>query len=156
MIGNELAFSIPEYRLVSPYELLYYTGLAAVGFTRLLYRLEDTFDAFPVSEYLKPAVGGLPVGGIGIFPPQVFGVGYETITDILLNRLDLGLLLALLIAKYLATGLTLGSGGSGGIFAPSLFLGATLGGAYGRLVHALFPGTTGQPGVYALVGWARL
>ena len=162
LIGNEPAFSIPEYRLASPSELVFYAGLAvlagclAVGFTRLLYRMEDAFEVLPISDYAKPVVGGLLIGGIGIFYPQVFGVGYETITEALLNQMGIGLLVVLLFAKLLATTFTLGSGGSGGIFAPSLFLGAMLGGAYGHIVHALAPGITAEPGAYALVGMAAV
>ncbi len=115
LIGNEPAFSIPEYQHVSPYELFYYAalavlaGLVAVGFTRLLYRMEDAIGAIPISRYAKPVIGGGLVGCIGIYLPQVFGVGFETITEVLLNRIGLSLLLALLVAKLAATSFSLGS-----------------------------------------------
>ncbi|MCZ6632791.1 MAG: chloride channel protein [bacterium] len=158
LVGIETAFEVPDYHLVSLYELFLYAVLAvlaaagAVGFTRLLYFLEDAFEAFSISEYAKSIIGGVLIGVLGIFVPQILGVGYGAITDVLLNRTDLVLILILLVAKYLATSITLGSGGSGGVFAPSLFLGAMLGGAYGHFVHALFPDMTGEPGAYALVG----
>ena len=158
MLGNEPAFIVPHYQLASPYELGYYAllgilgGIAAVGFTRALYRLEDGFELLPISEYAKPVIGGLLVGCIGIFFPQVFGVGYEAITETIHNQTGLVLLVVLLLAKFLATTLTLGSGGSGGVFAPSLFLGAMIGGIFGNAVHFISPELTAQPGAYALVG----
>jgi chloride channel protein, CIC family len=158
MLGNEPAFLVPSYQMVSPYELLYYLALgalgavAAVGFTRFLYRMEDLFDAMKIPEHLKAVGGGLAVGITGLFLPQVFGVGYETITDALHNNIGLTLFGVLLVAKFLATSVTLAAGGSGGIFAPSLFMGAMLGGAFGMAVNALTPGLTAAPGAYALVG----
>ena len=158
MTGSEPAFLIPKYELVGGHELLGYgvlavlAGCLAVGFTRCLYLLEDWFDRIPISDYAKPVVGGLAIGTIGILYPQVFGVGYDTITESLLGRLDLMLLAGLLLAKFLATNVTLGSGGSGGIFAPALFMGAMFGGVFGHLLQAIFPGSVGEPGAYALVG----
>ena len=158
MIGNEPAFSVPQYHSVSPFELFYYAilgilvGIATVGFTRFLYKMEDGFDRLRISEYIKPVIGGFLVGGIGIFFPQVLGVGYDAITEVVQNHTGLSFVIALLLAKFLATSLTLGSGGSGGIFAPSLFMGAMLGGIFGTAVHTLSPGLTAEPGAYALVG----
>lgn len=158
MLGNEPAFNVPHYQLASPYELGYYAllgilgGIAAVGFTRALYWMEDGFELLPISEYAKPVIGGLLLGCIGIFFPQVFGVGYEAITETIHNQTGLTLLAVLFLAKFLATTLTLGSGGSGGVFAPSLFLGAMIGGIFGNAVHFLSPELTAQPGAYALVG----
>jgi len=105
-----------------------------------------------LSEFIKPAIGGAIVGCIGIFYPQIFGVGYESITQVLRGELLGIVLVGLLIAKILATSITIGSGSSGGIFAPSLFMGAVLGGVFGQVVHSLFPYTTASPGAYALVG----
>ena len=158
LLGNEPAFVVPAYELVGVHELAGCAGLAvlaallAVAFTRFLYLLEDGFDGLSINEYAKPVIGGALVGVIGIFLPQVFGVGYEAITAVLLNQTGLSLALLLLVAKFAATSLTLGSGGSGGIFAPSLFLGSMLGGAYGQVFHAIFPHAAAQPGAYALVG----
>jgi CIC family chloride channel protein len=164
--GNLRAFVVPDYILVSPWELFFYTllgflaALAAVGFTRLLYLTEDMWDKVRFPEYGKPLLGGLLLGVIGILSPQidgiprVFGVGYDTITQALSGQLVLQITLALLLCKMLATILTLGSGGSGGIFAPSLFMGAMLGETFGQVVHALFPAITAPAGAYALVGMA--
>ncbi len=161
-LGNMPAFPVPPYALVHVAEFGLYlilgilAALAAVLFVRLLYSTEDFFERWPLPEYVKPAIGGLIVGGIGLFYPQVFGVGYETIEQVLLSYFSFKLALILLFAKILATSMTLGSGGSGGIFAPSLFIGAMLGGAFGTVVHALWPEVTAAPGAYALVGMAAV
>ncbi len=160
--GNQTAFVIPEYELSSLYELLFYvvlgflSGTLAVFFMKTLYAFEDLFEKFPVSSYLKAGLGGLVVGGIGLLFPQILGVGYDTITGILVNQIDVTLILGLLAVKLLATSITLGAGGSGGIFAPSLFIGASVGGAFGFLVNAVFPDFTSPPGAYALVGMGAL
>jgi CIC family chloride channel protein len=106
--------------------------------------------------WLKPALGGLAVGGIGLVLPQVFGMGYETIDASLHGRIGIGLLVLLLFAKLAATSITLASGGSGGIFAPSLFMGAMVGGAVGEVSNWLLPGLTADSGAYALVGMAAM
>lgn len=161
--GDIPAFQIPSYSLVSAWELVVYVflGLLAAflstGFIKFLYKMEDLFDSWKgVPEYLKPALGGLGIGIIALFLPQVLGVGYGTIEQALRGELATPLLLTLLGAKILATSLTLGSGGSGGVFAPSLFLGAVLGGAYGNLVNEWLPTITAEPGAYALVGMAAV
>jgi len=163
--GSVRAFVIPEYVLVSPWELLFYILLglvaAALGaaFTRLLYASEDLFDKLPFPpEYFKPILGGLILGVIGLVSfkvdgfPRVFGVGYDSIGDALFGKLALQVTFGLFVLKFLATVVTLGSGGSGGIFAPSLFMGAMLGEAFGQIVNMLFPSITAPPGAYALVG----
>jgi CIC family chloride channel protein len=156
-LGNHPAFVVPGYELVSPFELVPYmvvgvaAGFVALVFMLTLYASEDAFDRIPIPDYWKPAIGGLLVGGIGVFHPNVFGVGYGTITDALNSALPGALLLVLLIAKIAATSITLGSGGSGGIFAPSLFLGAMTGGFIGTVIHAWFPASTASSGAYALV-----
>jgi CIC family chloride channel protein len=160
------AFSVPQYALVSPWELALYTllgilaALGAVGFTRLLYFTEDRWDGLHIPEYLKPVIGGLLLGVIGILSfkidgfPRVFGVGYESISDVLFGRLAIQVVLGLFLLKMLATVMTLGSGGSGGIFAPSLFMGAMLGSLFGQAAHQLFPSVTAPAGAYAMVGMA--
>jgi CIC family chloride channel protein len=159
-LGSTPAFSVPTYTMVSAWELLFYVGLglvtAAAGsaFVWVLYRIEDLFDAWKFPEYAKTVPGGFMVGVLGFFLPQVFGVGYEAIGNALLGRLGAGLLVLLLVAKALATSITIGSGGSGGIFAPSLFLGAMLGGFWGTGVHQFFPDITAPSGAYAVVGMA--
>ncbi len=168
-LGNALAFSVPAYQLVHPIELVNYVllglilGAVAVLFTKTLYKAEDIFDEIPVPEYLKPVIGGLIIGVMGIFVPHslkndpaFFGVGYEAITNALVNNLPLLMLGVYFVAKFVATSLTLGSGGSGGIFAPSLFMGAMMGGIFGHAMSAIFPNLTGSPGAYALVGMAAM
>jgi CIC family chloride channel protein len=164
--GDLRAFVVPDYILVSPWELLLYTllgllaALAAVGFTRLLYLSEDLWDRLRFPEYFKPVLGGVLLGAVGILTPKidgfprVFGVGYDTISQAVLGELALQVAVVLLLAKILATVITLGSGGSGGIFAPSLFMGAMLGEAFGQVAHGLFPAITAPSGAYALVGMA--
>ncbi len=166
--GDLRAFVMPEYALVSPWELLFYTLLGilaafvAVSFTRLLYLSEDLWDRFRFPEYFKPVLGGLLLGVVGILTPKlggfprVFGVGYATINQALVGELALQVTLVLLFAKILATILTLGSGGSGGIFAPTLFMGAMLGEAFGQVAHQLFPAITAPAGAYAMVGMAAV
>jgi CIC family chloride channel protein len=156
-LGNHPAFEVPVYELVSPLELIPYmlvgvcAGFVALIFMRSLYFSEDLFDRIPIPEYTKAAVGGLLVGAIGIALPHVYGVGYSTITLALTDQLPVALLGVLLLAKIAATSITIGSGGSGGIFAPSLFLGATTGGFLGSILHQWFPDATATSGAYALV-----
>jgi len=162
--GNLRAFAVPEYALVSPWELVLYAllgvlaAVSAVAFTRLLYLSEDLWDKIHFPEYLKPVLGGLLLGAVGILTfkidgyPRVFGVGYDSIGHALFNELTLQMTFALLLFKLLATIITLGSGGSGGVFAPSLFMGAMLGAAFGQVANQLFPNVTAPAGAYALVG----
>ena len=167
-LGNSPAFKVAAYELVSPWELVPYLLLGAlgavvgVGFTRGLYALEDLWDRVPLPEYSRAMCGGALVGVAALWLPQVMGVGYEFIEEVLhwdsphvpLETWSGPALLGLLVVvKVLATGTTIGSGGSGGIFAPSLFIGTCLGGAFGAGVNALAPvGTVAGPGAYALVG----
>jgi CIC family chloride channel protein len=162
------AFTVPAYTLISPWELVAYTvlgalaALVAVGFTRFLYLSEDLWEALHIPEYLKPAGGGLLLGLVGMLTlqdggiPRIFGVGYGTINAALFGQLALHTALILMLLKGLATALTLGSGGSGGVFAPLLFMGAALGQAYGQTTGQLFPAITGPAGAYALVGMAAV
>jgi len=160
--GNVPAFVIPEYFLVSPWELLLYVlmgglaGLVALLFVRALYWFEDLFDGWRFPEYVKPAIGGLLLGVVGFYFPQVFGVGYPAIEDALLGRMALGIMGMLVLVKILATSLTIGSGGSGGVFAPSLFIGAMVGGVFGTVAHRTLPEITAASGAYALVGMAAV
>jgi CIC family chloride channel protein len=162
IMGANPAFDVPPYSLVSAWEIPLYVALGVmlggggVMFTRVLAWFEDVFDNLTVPNVLKPAIGGLLLGGIALFYPQTLADGYETIRLTLHGQLGLTLMLVLVFGKLLATCLTLGSGNSGGIFAPSLFMGAVAGGAFGVLVNYLFPGTTANPGAYALVGMAGM
>jgi len=161
-LGNHPAFSVPAYQLVSLWEVPLYLllgllcGSLAVAFTKTLYKTEDIFERLAIPEYYKPLIGGLLVGLIGIWLPQIFGVGYGTVGQTLFGQLGFVLVLGLLIAKLIATSLTIGSGGSGGIFAPSLFLGAMAGEAFGKIVHWALPTLSAPVGAYALVGMSAL
>jgi len=161
-LGDFPAFIVPHYELVSHFELLLHAGLGlaaglvALAFTTSLYKVEDLFDAWKIPEWLKTPAAGLALGGLGLIFPWVMGVGYEGIDLALLDRLSWWLMLLLVGIKILATSLTIGGGMSGGIFAPSLFMGAMLGGAFGHLVNLFFPEVTAGPGAYAIVGMAAV
>lgn len=164
-LGDFPAFEVPSFTLVSYRELFLYaavgviSGIVSVVFIRLMYFSSSRFDMFSIPDWVKPALGGAVVGCIALVFPCVLGVGYETINHSL-NGVEVSVaglsgwsaLLAILLAKMVATSLTLGSGGSGGVFAPSLYVGAALGAAFGIVVNALFPQWTAPPSAYALVG----
>jgi CIC family chloride channel protein len=160
--GDVSAFPVPSYELVSVTELPLYALLAALaafvgfGFTRTLYWFEDRFDELPMKEYLKPVPGGLMVGLLGLGLPQIFGVGYPAMEKALHGEYVLGILSLLILAKILAVSLTIGSGGSGGVFAPSLFVGAMLGTSFGSILHSALPNSTAPAGAYGLVGMAAV
>ena len=161
--GNFAAFQVPNYQLVSPGELGLYlllgvmSGLVSYVFIKVLYYSEDFFDnRFKVPEYLKPMIGGLGIGITALLFPQILGVGYDSIDDALHGNMLWYMALALIFVKIFATSLTLGSGGSGGIFSPSLFMGAMLGVFFGSFAHELFPFSTATPGAYALVAMGGL
>jgi len=126
-------------------------GLAAVGFSKLLYWVEDQFEKLPVNELWWPAIGALGLGIIGHFVPRVFGVGYDTISDILNAQLAVRLLLVVMIAKAAALVISLGSGTSGGLLAPMFMSSAALGGVFAMLVNRLFPSANLAAGAFALV-----
>ncbi len=157
-LGNFPAFIIPNYKLTNVFEMIPYTflgilaGFSALLFINFLYKTEDFFEELKFPEPLKPVIGGFIIGAIGIFIPHIFGVGYDSITLALNGKLVWYMLLLLIVIKILATSITIGSGGSGGVFAPSLFIGAHLGGFIGFIVHNLFPTLTSTSGAYAIVG----
>ena len=126
-------------------------GLAAVGFSKLLYWVEDQFEKLPVDELWWPAIGALGLGIIGYFVPRVFGVGYDTISDILNGQLALKLLLVVMIAKAAALVISLGSGTSGGLLAPMFMSSAALGGVFAMLVNRMFPSANLAAGAFSLV-----
>ena len=132
------------------------SGIAAIGFTKLLYWVEDLFEHLPIDDLWHPAIGALGLGIIGFFVPRVLGVGYDTISDILNNNLALKLLLIVAIFKALAMVISLGSGTSGGLLAPMFMSSAALGGAFAMVMNMIFPSLHLSPGAYALVAMAAV
>ena len=158
-LGDHAFLALPPFHVQHVGEYLLFAGLGVlagalgVGFTRVLYAVEDLCDwAWRGPEWLRPAVGGLLLGLLLLALPQMYGVGYPVLGDGVVGRYTMGFLLLLMAAKMLATSLTIGVGGSGGVFAPSLFVGAMLGAAYGQLGDLVAPGLVGPAGAYALVG----
>jgi CIC family chloride channel protein len=161
--GPEPAFHIPIYEFRSAWELPLYlglgllTGVVAATYIRLIYVAHDTFHYWRLPRWSKTVVAGAIVGVVGIWLPQIFGIGYATIGSILNGaHFSLLLLLVLLIAKLLLTPISIAGGFYGGVFAPSLFLGATLGFAYGQIAAAIFPTLQIAPPAFALVGMASV
>ncbi|HDP97860.1 MAG TPA: CBS domain-containing protein, partial [bacterium] len=156
--GNYPIFSVPLYSLVSIWEIPFYmilgivTGLVGLAFIESVYASERFWDKLKFPDFLKTPVGGAILGLIIIICPHVFGGGYESIEMALRGEFVWHTLLLLMVFKLLATSITLGSGGSGGVFAPALFLGAVSGGAFGYLIDYLFPGLAAYSGAYAMVG----
>jgi CIC family chloride channel protein len=157
-LGDAPVFDVPAYALGHPIELGLYivlgvlSGFFSVAFTRLLVWSIDRFQALSLPDFVKPALGGLLVGLMALQLPHVLGMGYETVTDAMQNRLPLLLMLALILGKFIATILSYSSGTAGGLFAPALFMGAMLGGSLATGVDELTPLTLVSPGAFALVG----
>jgi len=159
LLGNNPLFKVPQYQLVHPLEFAIYAllgvagGLVSVAFTKLLLGMRERFLRFPQKTvWFQPVAGGLLVGLMGWFVPQVLGVGYGYVGDALNGRMALNLMLLLVVLKLLAVTTSYASGNAGGIFGPALFIGAMLGGAVGTVAHHLLPAHTATPGAYALVG----
>jgi CIC family chloride channel protein len=159
LLGNNPLFKVPQYQLVSPWEFAAYAvlgvagGVVSVAFTRLLLGMRARFLRFPRNTvWFQPLAGGLLVGLMGWFVPQVLGVGYEYVGDALNGRMVFHLMVLLLVLKLLAVTTSYASGNAGGIFGPALFIGAMVGGTVGTAAHHLFPAFTATPGAYALVG----
>src|SRR5712691_7744987 len=158
-LGGHPLFKVPQYQLVHPAEFAVYAvlgvagGLVSVAFTKLLLGIRARFLRFPQNTlWFQPVAGGLLVGLMGWFVPQVMGVGYGYVGDALNGRMAFNLMLLLAVLKLLAVTTSYASGNAGGIFGPSLFIGAMLGGSVGTLAHHLLPSYTATPGAYALVG----
>lgn len=157
--GENPAFPIPDFHLVNPLaEIPLYMimgllmGVIAVVHIYVFYQVRDRFAALNINQHVKPIIGAFMVGVTAIFFPQIMGDGYHYIKDVLSGEGVLWVMAALILLKIVATAVTLGSGGSGGVFAPALFIGAVTGGAYGSVVHSLFPSVTASSGAYAAVG----
>jgi CIC family chloride channel protein len=162
--GDQPRYAAPGYELVSGWELLAYAGLGLVGavasvlFIVALSRGKAAFRRLPLlPDWSRPALGMALLGALALRVPEVLGGGQATIARVLVDPgIGFEVLLALAAAKLLATVLTAGSGGAGGLFTPALFVGALLGGAYGALVHAAWPAATASYGAYAAVGMAAV
>jgi CIC family chloride channel protein len=162
-LGNNPLFEVPQYQLVHPVEFLMYAVLGVVGgfvsvvFTKMLLGMRERFRLFPTwTRWFQPAAGGLVAGLIAWRVPQVLGVGYGYVGDALNNKMALELMAMLVVFKLVAVTTSYASGNAGGIFGPSLFIGAMLGGTLGSIAHHLWPAYTAAPGAYALVGMGTL
>jgi CIC family chloride channel protein len=159
VLGDEPFLALPQFTVdhAGEYLLFALLGVIAGGigvvFTRVLYGIEDACDAaWRGPEWLRPAVGGLLLGVVLLLLPEMYGVGYPVLGNAIDGRYAIGFLVVLLVGKMVATSLTIGIGGSGGVFAPSLFIGAMVGAAFGAIVHTVFPGIAGPVGAYGLIG----
>lgn len=159
LLGDEPFLELPAFAVRSAAEYPLYialgvvVGIVGVAFSKLLYLVEDACDwAWRGPEWARPAVGGVFLGGLLIAVPQLYGVGYPVLQDAVHGRYLLGMLLLLMVGKMFATSLTIGIGGSGGVFAPTLFIGAMAGTAFGALAHEAFPHATEAAGAYGLIG----
>lgn len=163
ILGNEPLFRVPTYHLQHPAELLAYCALGIVGgilsviFCKTLLGARKTFLRMPGwSRMLQPALGGLGIGALLLVAPQVRGVGYEYVDQALNGGMAVRMMVLLCALKIVATIVSYSSGNAGGIFAPSLYIGAMAGGALGTIVHRIAPFPTADPGAYALVGMGTL
>ena len=159
VLGDEPLFHVSAYHLIHPLELIAYAalgvvgGLGSVSFVKLLLGLRRWFLELPrATSWLQPVAGGLTVGVMGYFVPQVLGVGYSDVDRVLAGDLVLKVVIILAVLKIIAAAACYASGNAGGIFGPSLFIGAMLGAAVGSIAHLIAPGYTAGPGAYALVG----
>lgn len=158
-LGDEPLFHVPSYQLVHPSEFIAYAclgvlgGFSSVAFVKLtLYLRMRLRELPPWSRWCQPAIGGITVGILGFFVPQVLGVGYDFVGQVLSGNLVFTTVALLIVLKLVATAVCYATGNTGGIFGPSLFIGAMLGGTVGSVVHHWFPLGTATPGAYALVG----
>ncbi len=139
--GNNVTFEAYLYHFINPIELIFYailgffTALIGVYFIKIFYNSDEYFERLKIPNYLKPALGGLLLGILALFSRRILGVGYTTIVDILNGNLTLITLLLMIVFKIVATLFSLASGGSGGVFVPSLFIGAATGGFFGNLLY---------------------
>ncbi len=159
ILGDEPLFHVPAYQLVHPVEFVFYAvlgvigGLVSVSFVKLLLWQRKYFLQVPRSmQWFLPAIGGLTVGLLGWFYPEVLGVGYAYVGKALNGQMVISAMALLVVLKIVATATCYSSGNAGGIFGPSLFIGAMMGGAVGGVAHLLLPDYTGSVGAYALVG----
>jgi len=163
ILGNNPLFHVPQYELVHPLEFGIYAvlgiagGFLSVAFTKLLLGMRQRFLLMPKKTFWwHPVVGGVMVGLMGWVVPQTLGVGYSFVGQALNGNMAFKLMAVLVVLKLFAITTSYASGNAGGIFGPSLFLGAMLGGTVGSIAHHFLPGYTATPGAYALVGMGAL
>ena len=162
LMGAETVLATPDYIVSNPSELIFMillgviAGFAGLAYTRGLTFTEELFDEWHFPWWGKALIGGTAIGILGLIFPQVLGVGYETMKDTVLGHIPLVSMLLFLIFKYIATLLTVGAGGSGGVFAPSLYLGIMLGGIFGSVANDLFPHLVANPWIYTVIGMGAI
>jgi len=159
--GYASIFQTPTMKFINPAELVFYALLGLICsplgwlYTKVFYGLRDRFfRKIPLKKHFIPAIGGLGVGAVGLFLPEVMGGGYGAIQAAILGQLTIGLMLAAVFFKMLTTSFTISSGGSGGVFGPTLFIGGMIGGVVGQVAHIYFPHIVVQPATFVLVGMA--
>jgi len=159
LLGDHPFLALPTFSIHSPVEYLLYgalgvgVGVVGVAFSKVLYLVEDVCDwLWRGPEWARPAVGGIILGALLVALPQMYGVGYPVLENAVRGKYLVPMLLLLMVGKMFATSLTIGIGGSGGVFAPTLFIGAMAGTAFGALAHGMFPTVTESAGAYGLIG----
>ena len=157
--GWGMLFKTPVFEYHNPIELLFYAALGlvcaymSVGYIKIFYGLRDHFfHKLPMKPHYRPAIGGLMIGVVGIFAPHALASGYGYLQQAMNGSLTIQFMLVAVVLKIFATSFTISSGGSGGVFAPSLFIGGMLGGAFGQISDLLFPGVIENPTSFVLVG----
>lgn len=157
---SPLFTSTTQFVFRNPLELVPYFVLAlvlaagVVGYVRVFYGVRDLFQKIRIPNHVKPMLGGLVVGGIGFYLPAALGTGYGFIQRWFEGQIGWPLLLAIALGKIVATAFSIGSGGSGGVFGPTVVIGGALGGVVGLLTQQLFPALAVQPGAFMIVGMA--
>ena len=159
LLGDNPLFHVPQYQLVHPIEFVFYAALGILGgiasgaFIRVLLWTRAQFKKLPAStRWIQPLAGGALVGVVALFTPQVLGVGYVYINALLNGHMAIKIAALLVVLKLITSATSSGTGNAGGIFAPTLFIGAMLGGTVGGVAHHFLPQFTASPGAYALVG----
>jgi Chloride channel protein EriC len=158
--GSRSIFYFPPYSFSNPEELFFYVLLAmicipiGIFYVKIFYGIKKFFDSIQIPRCFKPMLGGLGVGIIGLLYPQVYGDGWGWIQLAILGKLGIGIMALLILMKIFATSFTISSGGSGGVFGPTLFIGGMIGGVVGFTAHHFYPEIASQPGAYVVVGMA--
>ena len=160
VFGFKKIFEIPEYHISNPINFIFYLflgvlcGLIAIIYTQSFYGLRNSFKKLQIPNYLKPAIGGLVLGVMALFLPQVIGSGYGWLQLAIYGKITISLMLIITFSKIVATSFSVGSGGSGGVFAPSLVIGGMLGGVFGEFLNVFFPSFIDVASAFVLVGMA--